>query len=522
MYAGIDFMKEYAEGNPKKPLFQCEYCHAMGQGPGLLEDYWQAFQAHPQLMGGCIWEWADHGILKKENGQTYYGYGGDFGDWPHDGCFCVDALTYPDRTPHTGLKEYKHVIRPVRAKMVDEAKGVVSFRNYYSFLSLSHLKGQYAVVSFGDTLAQGEFTLRTPAGETEEVTLDLGAYPAGSCLNFTFSLKQAVSWAPAGHIVAQDQLPLQLGEAKPRALLPRSPLTLEKTRQGCVVTGRDFKVSFDQEGMSGFVFHGVKLMESGLKVNLWRAPTDNDMGWQGAASKWRKMYLDHLQSRCEKLEASLTPAGAVIELVTLCGPKVLPPLMRVTQRYTVSGEGKAALRVTFDPLRPIGEYLPRLGLRFEMPAGFERLVWQGRGPWESYPDKKTGALLGRWESTVDETHEPYVRPQENGAHEDTAFAALLTERGMGLMVSGENYSFSVHHYTPEMLTQAEHTVELGSTDGITWLIDGAMGPLGTNSCGPEPLEKDTLYLKEARTFRFSFLPFDAETLSINAAAQANQ
>ena len=130
MYAGIDFMKEYAEGNPKKPLFQCEYCHAMGQGPGLLEAYWQAFQAYPQLMGGCIWEWADHGIVKEENGQKYYAYGGDFGEWPHDGCFCVDALTYPDRTPHTGLLEYKHVIRPVRVSMVDEARGIVSFRNY--------------------------------------------------------------------------------------------------------------------------------------------------------------------------------------------------------------------------------------------------------------------------------------------------------------------------------------------------------------------------------------------------------
>ena len=523
MYASIDFMKEYAEGSPKKPLFQCEYCHAMGQGPGLLEAYWKTFQAYPQLMGGCIWEWADHGIVKEENGQKYYGYGGDFGEWPHDGCFCVDALTYPDRTPHTGLLEYKHVIRPVRVSMADEAKGVVSFRNYYGFLSLSHLIGRYAVVSGKETLAQGEFTLNTPAGETEEITLNLGAYPAGSYLNFTFALKRDDSWAPAGHIVAQDQLALKLGTVQPAQLLPRSPLTLEKTHQGFTVKGNDFQVSFGLEGMNGMIFHGVNMMENGLRVNLWRAPTDNDLGWQGAASKWEnKLYLNHMQSRGEKLEANLTPNGAVVDIVCLCGPKVLPPMMRVTQRYTVTGEGKVTLTVTYDPLRKIDDYLPRLGLRFEMPAGFERLVWQGRGPFESYPDKKTGALLGRWEFTVDETHEPYVRPQENGAHEDTAFAALLNVRGMGLMVSGENYSFSVHHYTPEMLTKAEHTVELGRTDAITWLIDGAMGPLGTNSCGPEPLEEDKLYLKEARSFRFAFLPFDAETLSIDAAAQAGK
>jgi beta-galactosidase/beta-glucuronidase len=418
MYAGIDFMKEYAEGHPKKPLFQCEYCHAMGQGPGLLEAYWQTFQAYPQLMGGCIWEWADHGIMKEENGQKYYAYGGDFGEWPYDGCFCVDALTYPDRTPHTGLLEYKHVIRPVRAAMVDEAKGVVSFRNYYSFLSLSHLLGRYAVVSGKETLAQGEFTLSTPAGETEEIALNLGFYPAGSYLNFTFVLKQDASWASAGHIVAQDQLALALGKAQPAVVLPRSPLSLEKTHDGFSVAGNDFRVNFGLEGMNGFTFHGVNMMESGLRVNLWRAPTDNDLGWQGAASKWEnKLYLNHLQSRNEKIEAHLTQDGVAVDIVCLCGPKILPPMMRVTQRYTVTGEGKVALSVTFEPLRAIEQHLPRLGMRFDMPAGFEHLVWQGRGPFESYPDKKTGALLGRWETTVDETHEPYVRPQENGAHE---------------------------------------------------------------------------------------------------------
>ena len=520
MYASIDFMKEYAESSPKKPLFQCEYCHAMGQGPGLLEDYWQTFQAYPQLMGGCIWEWADHGIAKEENGKHYYAYGGDFGEWPHDGCFCVDALTYPDRTPHTGLLEYKHVIRPVRVTMADEAKGLVSFRNYYGFLPLSHLAGRYEVVHGDQTLAQGEFTLNTPAGEAEEKALDLGIYPAGSVLNFLFTLKNASSWAPAGHIVAQDQLVLSLGTAEAPVCLPRFPLTLEKTHEGYTVQGNGFQVSFGREGLAGILFHGLPLMESGLRVNLWRAPTDNDNGWHGAADKWEKrLYLNHMQSRNEKLEAALADGCAVIDVQCLCGPKVLPPMMRVTQRYTVTGEGKIALEITYDPLRDIEDYLPRLGLRMEMPQGFERLVWQGRGPIESYPDKKTAALLGRYECSVDDTHEPYVRPQENGAHEDTSFAALLNSRGIGLLTAGDNFSFSVHHYTPEMLTEAQHTVELGRTDAVTWLIDGAMGPLGTNSCGPEPMEKDRLYLKEARTFRFAFLPFDLETLSIDGAAR---
>ena len=520
MYAAIPYMQEYAESGPKKPFFQCEYCHAMGQGPGLLEAYWQMFQAHPQLMGGCIWEWADHGLVKEEKDRQYYAYGGDFGEWPHDGCFCVDALTYPDRTPHTGLIEYKHVHRPVRAAMVDEEKGIVSFRNYYGFLSLSHLAGRYAVTAGNETLAQGEIRLNTPAGQTEEAVLALGSYPAGAKLNFLFTLKENTSWAPAGHIVAQDQLDLKLGRSLPALSLPRNPLSLEKTGGGCVVRGQDFSVSFGREGMSGLCFHGVSLLESGLRVNLWRAPTDNDQGWPSIAAKWEALGLNRLQCRSEGMEASLTDHAAVIELSGVYGQKVMPPLLRVTQKYTVTGEGRISLRITYSPLRDIQEYLPRLGLRLEMPQGFDRLIWQGRGPHESYPDKKTGALIGRYETTVDGTHEPYVRPQENGAHEDTCFAALLNSRGIGLLAAGDRFSFSVHHYTPEMLTAAQHTVELGRTDGVTWLLDGAMGPVGTASCGPEPLEEDRLYLKEPRAFQFAFLPFDAETLSLDAAARA--
>ena len=520
MYANIPYMKEYAESSPKKPFFQCEYCHAMGQGPGLLEAYWQTFNAYPQLMGGCIWEWADHGLVKEENGEKYYAYGGDFGEWPHDGCFCVDALTYPDRTPHTGLMEYKHVLRPVRAALVDEEKGIVSFRNYYAFLSLSHLAGRYAVVAGEKTFAQGEITLNTPAGETEETTLNLGAYPAGAKLNFLFTLKEDVSWAKAGHVVAQDQLDLSLGYAEPTVRLPRNSMTLEKTHSGCIVKGQDFTVSFNREGMSGFTFHGVNLMESGLRPNLWRAPTDNDNGWPSISKKWEALGLNRLLCRGDAFDVSVNDHAAVIEISGVYGQKVMPPLLRVTQKYTVTGEGRIALDITYAPLREIAEYLPRLGVRFDMPAGFDRLIWQGRGPHESYPDKKTGALIGRWETTVDETHEPYVRPQENGAHEDTRFAALLNSRGIGLLAAGESFSFSAHHYTPEMLTAAQHTIELGRTESVTWLIDGAMGPLGTASCGPEPLDEDRLYLKEARSFRFAFLPFDAETLSVDAAACA--
>ena len=519
MYASIDFMKEYAQGNPQKPLFQCEYCHAMGLGPGLLEDYWQTYYAHPQLMGGCVWEWADHGLEREENGRKYYAYGGDFGEWPHDGCFCVDALTYPDRTPHTGLKEFKHVVRPVRCTLADEAKGAVRLWNTYGFQSLEHLRGHFTVTAGGRLLTQGEFAPKAPAGGTEEITLSLGEYPAGALLNLSFALREDTLWAPAGHVVAKDQLPLALGKAEAPASLPALPLTLRNTHTGCVVSSADFSVSFDAEGMSGLTFHGVPLLAQGSRINLWRAPTDNDRGGPNMGKKWEALGLSRLLCRSEKFTAALKENTAVIELEGVYGPKVTPPLLKVSQKFTVHGDGRIGLEICYAPLKEIDVYLPRLGLRMALPKGFERLIWQGRGPWESYPDLKTGAVLGRYETTVEATHEPYVRPQENGSHEDTAFAALLNARGIGLMAAGDGFAFSAHHYTPEMLTQAEHTIELGRTDEVTLLIDGAMGPVGTASCGPEPLEKDRLYLKEPRSFRFTFLPFDAQTLSVDGAAR---
>ena len=522
MYAGVDDIIAYAQEGHEKPFFLCEYCHAMGQGPGLLEHYWQAFRAHPQLMGGCIWEWADHGLIKEQDGEKYYAYGGDFGDWPNDGCFCVDALTYPDRTPHTGLLEYAHVLRPVRAEMADEAKGLIRLRSYYDFLSLSHLRGHYAVLDGEKILAQGAFDPDAGPGEEQEIKLPLGAYPKGALLNLTFTLKEDCPWAPAGYAVARDQLALRLGADVPAVSLPAYPLSLEETHEGCAVRGNDFAYSFDREGLSGMVFRGVKLLSSGIRANFWRAPTDNDAGLFSIARQWEEMGLNRMQCRNDRFSITRRQSHVEIEISGVYGPKVVPPIARVTQRYAVFGDGRIQLDIEFSPLKEIKAYLPRLGVRMALTDGFDRLIWQGRGSWESYPDKKTGALLGRYEAQVDDTHEPYVRPQENGAHEDSSFAALLNERGIGLMAAGEQFSFSAHHYTPEALTAAQHTVELKREQDITLCLDGAMGPLGTCSCGPEPMEDEKLYLKEPRSFRFVLLPFDRQALSVDAAYRACQ
>ncbi|MBE5787725.1 MAG: DUF4981 domain-containing protein [Clostridiales bacterium] len=520
MYDRIANMVAYAESNPEKPYFQCEYCHAMGLGPGMLEDYWQAFYAHPQLMGGCVWEWADHGLQAERDGQKYYVYGGDFGEWLHDGCFCVDALVYPDRTPHSGLKELKHVLRPARFALTDEEKGGVTLKNTYGFLSLSHLVIAWAVKAGGKVLTRGILDSTLAPGKEETVHLPLGAYPQGATLDFTCTLKEDTLWAPAGHVVCQDQLCLQLGCPEKERLLPRLPMALTKEYRRIAVNGGNFTAVFGECGLQQLEMGGVALFSSGIRPNLWRAPTDNDQGGSSMGRKWQEAGLDKLQCRLEKMDGRMAGDQALIEIQAVYASKAFPPIMRVTQRYAVTGEGKITLEIDYEPLKKFNFYFPRLGIRLELPKGFDRLAWQGRGPWESYPDMKTGALLGRYACSVEDTHEPYVRPQENGGHEDCVFAALQNERGMGLMVTGDSFNFSAHHYTPEMLTQAQHTVELGRTDEITLLLDGRMGPVGTNSCGPEPLEKDRLYFTEKKTFRFAFLPFDGQALSLDSAYSA--
>ena len=522
MYASVEAMVEYARSGPEKPFFQCEYAHAMGQGPGLLETYWQAVQAHPQLMGGCVWEWADHGIAREKDGETCYLYGGDFGEWPHDGCFCVDALTWPDRAPHSGLLEYAHVLRPVRVRMADEARGLIAFRNYYAFTPLSDLTCAFEIVSGGRVLQDGAFELRAAPGEEETVSLPLKSFPAGSLLNFTFRLRRGTTWAPAGHLLCRDQLLLTSGVPVSAPALPVHPLSLSRSvGGGAAVTGSGFEISFGPGGLERWIRNGVSLLEGEAVPSFWRAPTDNDQGGSSClAAQWEKLGLNRLLARHESFSARQEDGPVCVRLSSVWGPKVYAPLFRVRQDWTMYGDGRVYLDLCFEPLREIECYLPRLGLRLTLPGSFSALVWEGRGPHESYPDKKTGALLGRYRCAVAETHVPYIRPQENGAHEDTRFAALLDERGCGLLAAGKGFSFSAHPYTPEQLTRAQHTFDLKPEDRITWLLDGAMGPLGTASCGPEPLPEDRLYLKEPRRFRFGFLALDEQSLSVDAASAA--
>lgn len=517
MYTSIPHLIAQAREKGKKPLFLCEYAHAMGLGPGNLEDYWQAIYKYDRLIGGCVWELVDHGIKQETpEGETYYAYGGDFGEHPHDGNFCVDALLYPDRSPHTGMKEYKHVLRPVRAELADEAAGRLRLHNLFDFTDLSALALQYVVEKDGRVYTQGRAAIKGAPGRKASLRLNLGDYPKGSLLRLRYTFQETPAWAGDGHVVAEEQLPLALGHAPAAAPLPEGRLSLDRDDTTITVRSGQATYHFTRagKGLAGILLGGTQLLKSPLEGNLFRATTDNDRGFAKVAQRWVARGLDKPLSRLARFEAR-EEAGRVEVLVsTVMAPKSLPPILTLNQAFTFLPDGRVLLEAEYVP-HEIKEdlYLPRLGLKFMMPEGFDQLIWLGRGPHESYPDMKTGALLGKYQARVQDTHEPYIYPQENGSHADTSCVMVHSLTGQGLVIaSREGFAFSAHDYTVEQLEAARHTYDLKPGDFTQVLVDGVMGPLGSNSCGPEPLEEHRLYLRQPRSFRFVLMAADAQTM----------
>ncbi|MFB3879783.1 MAG: glycoside hydrolase family 2 TIM barrel-domain containing protein [Armatimonadota bacterium] len=518
-----------------RPFFMCEYAHAMGNGPGNLKEYWEAIRAHPRLLGGCIWEWVDHGIRQRtESGEEWFAYGGDFGDEPNDGNFCIDGLNFPDRLPHTGLVEYKKIIEPVHVEAVDLAAGKVRVVNRYQFLSLGHLNAHWSVMREGEVVEEGDLPrLDTPAGGTTEVTVPHKAgirdsrFDGERWLNISFALAKDTVWAKRGHEVAWAQFELRrsgtrgwgLGSgsgARPAAVSV-APVRVAESGACFIVSGEEFEVVFDRlRGvMSSWRWHGMELLTAGPRLNVWRAPTDNDVH---IAREWRRAGLDRLQHRIARFEVrdSKADGTTAVEVESVLAPYSLGPAFECAYRYTVHGSGEIviATRVT-----PRGELppLPRIGLQMRMPGSFDRFSWYGRGPHESYVDRKESARVGVYRGTVQEQYVPYIFPQENGNKTDVRWAAVTDARGMGLLatpiatpesrdsrVEGSGPSpllnVSVHHYTTEDFANARHTYELVRRDETIVNLDHAQAPLGSASCGPGPLEK---YVVKAEPVEFA-------------------
>ena len=510
-------LEEYRD----KPFFLCEYAHAMGNGPGGLTEYWDAFWQYDRLIGGCVWEWLDHGIrTTTPDGRAYFGYGGDFGDQPHDGNFVCDGLLFPDRTPSPGLLEYKKVLEPVRveALAVSAAGARLRVHNRYDFLALDHLHASWQLAEDGAMVAAGDVALPDVGpGESAAIEIPYTA-PAprpGAAYHLTlrFTLARATAWAEAGHEVAfaQFELPIAAPPAPAVVRTAMPPLQCREDGARLHIRGGASALSFDMArgAIDSWSFAGRPLLLAGPRLSLWRAAIDNDARGGGArvAQEWRERFLDIVQHRLDSFAwEQLDDAVIRVTISTCVAPPVYQAAFDCRYTYTLFGGGDMLVEVQGTPRGEWPATLPRIGLELTLPGALDRVAWLGRGPGESYPDSRQAARFGLWRASVDELWTPYVRPQENGNRSDTRWVALHDPSGAGLLAAGDPpLNFSAHRFTTEDVDRAEHTYELTPRPTITWHLDYRQNGLGTASCGPGVMPQYQLHA-EPFVFRVCLRP----------------
>ncbi|MGD9100574.1 MAG: glycoside hydrolase family 2 TIM barrel-domain containing protein, partial [Anaerolineae bacterium] len=430
MYPSVERIIEMAQDEQEtRPIVMCEYAHSMGNSTGNLKEYWEAIARYERLVGGFIWDWVDQGIRQvTREGQEWFAYGGDFGDEPNDGSFCINGLVWPDRRPHPALWEHKKVVQPVRVEAVDLTAGKVKVTNLYSFTSLSGLEVSWTVSADGETLQAGQLAqLDTPPGDSALVTVPFREpelQPGTEYwLTLRFSLVQDTSWAERGHQVAwaQFKLPFPVPDGPTLNASDIPKVQVVETATEITVSGGDVSLVFDKStGWMASLCYGVRdLLSQGLQLNIWRAPTDNDActwGKQKMASRWREAGLDRLQEQVgvdDVRVTRLSPQAVRVQVDSLARAPDRDESLRCRYTYTVYGSGDVVLEhhLWLDGELPP---LPRVGLRMTLRGEFDRFTWYGRGPHESYADRKLGQEVGVFGGTVDEQYVPYIVPQENG------------------------------------------------------------------------------------------------------------
>lgn len=522
MYPSIEWLTDTFLKNKeeKLPLILCEYCHAMGNGPGDLKDYWDLIYKHSNLSGAFVWEWTDHAVkTKTAEGIEYYAYGGDFGDKPNDGNFCVDGLVYPDRTPHTGLLELKNVIAPVRTQAVDLAKGKIKVTNLYDFVNLSHLVLNWKVEKDGAVVDSGELeglTLAPQKSRTLTLPYFLPATADGRYfLTVSYTQINDTEWAEKGYEVAFAQFELPVGNVV-KAQVQKSdmaPLQIETTEKEILIEGNDFVYVFDRYygAFTRMEYNGTALITAMPKFNVWRAPTDND---RKVKNQWMQEGYDRLGTHTYSVEI-LSEDKYHIRICSQfsLGGYIKKPVIHGKALWTVYGSGDILLE-TQATVREGLPFLPRFGLQLSMPKGNELVEYFGYGPHESYEDKQRSTWKSRFAASVDSLHEDYIMPQENGSHYGTEWAAVTNALGAGLLFIGmEDFSFNASHYTPEDLTAADHNYKLVKRPETIVNLDCRMSGIGSNSCGPELLPQYRLSQTELQ-FKLRIKPIFKEEISL--------
>ncbi|MBR2897968.1 MAG: DUF4981 domain-containing protein, partial [Oscillospiraceae bacterium] len=505
MYPSLDDVKKYyiADTAERRPFYLCEYSHAMGNGPGDLKAYWDLIYSDDRFFGGCVWEMIDHSVNIGTKDDPKFVYGGYFGYPMHDNHFCVDGLLFPDRTPYTGMLEYRQVLRPVRIDSFDFATGRFAVRSLRHFTDLSDLDLKWKLERNGKTLAEGCFEkLGIAPQQSRELGIDPSVFSGltGNCfLTFSYVQNKDYPWADAGYEVGFEQFeaPASAMETTPA---PKRDLTLRTEAFDYLITDGHSSWRVDRlRGLIAEIRSGEKeLLASPIGLNIWRAPTDNDAKLRPA---WDAELMPLADSRCDRCSVEEESAQRIVisASLTVAAPS-RRPLLRAELRY-IFADGGVEIEQSYHVLslaeklgdayvakEPVEELcLPRLGLQFSMPEGSEQLSWFGPGPTSAYADMGAAARMGRFETTVTEHFEHYIYPQENLAHSGTRRFAVCGDDGVGLRVmpSGESksLSFNCSHFTPHMLDEAQYDFELVLLEETVVHVDLLQTSIGSASCG---------------------------------------
>jgi beta-galactosidase len=522
MYPTLENLDQLAQIlGEMRPIVMCEYAHAMGNSCGNLREYWEAVEKHARFQGGFIWDWMDQGIRQvTPGGEEWFAYGGDFGDDPNDGPFCLNGVVFPDRRIQPAMWECKKVQQPVKVKPVDLLAGEVRIVNGYHFSDLRHLDIVWELVADGEVLQEGQLPrLGTAPGSSAIVRIPF-ARPelrpgAEYWLTLRFALAQDAPWAEAGHEVAWEQfrVPFSAPQVPVLRVAVMPVLEVEETATGVTVRGADFSLVVDKQTgtLASWQHAGRDLLARGPLLNVWRAPTDNDRGgWrERSVEDWLAAGLDRLRHHVRVAEASqVQPQVARVQIGSqVCAPGHTDGF-DCEYTYTVYGSGDVAIDTRVIPGKNL-PHLPRVGLQMVLPGGYETFTWYGRGPHETYADRKAGAQVGVYAGLVDEQYVPHVVPQENGNKTDVRWVALTDGEGVGLLAVGQALmEVSAHHFTTQDLERARHTCELERRDEITLNLDHRQSGLGGASCGP-PTLPPYLILPEKQHFRIRLRPLTA-------------
>ena len=511
MYPALSEIQEYLDKDGSKPFLLVEYCHSMGNGPGDFEDYFQMIQDNDKMCGGFVWEWCDHAIAHgtAENGKTIYAYGGDHGEEIHDGNFCMDGLVYPDRTVHTGLLEYKNVYRPARVISYDKESGELVLHNYMDFDDLKdYVKISYELTQDGLVISKGilpEFSV-APHGEGK-TNLKINVPENGKCyLKLIYHLKKELPLLDEDHILGFDEIEVSKEDTKcklaekwiPKTVVD-SELQVNENDTQIHIKGREFAYTIDKRTalFTEMKFAGREYLNHPMELNIWRAPTDNDMYIK---SEWKKAHYDKAYTRAYTTEVVQGKHGVKITSHASVVAETVQKILDVTITWKIEAAGKidADIAVTKDDEFPD---LPRFGVRMFLDKKLSAARYFGMGPQESYCDKHQAASHGLYHANVDDLHEDYIRPQENGSHYDCEYVELNNSR-YGIVVSAENaFSFNASYYTQEELEKKTHNYELIESDSVVFCVDYALNGIGSNSCGPVVLDQ---YRFDDVLFRFQF------------------